>query len=531
MKLIKEIKLKPGFSENDILREVEKITKINRKDVLGYEIVKEGIDARHKPNVFYVLNVAINVADGELKKLDGFEDIIPDHSGFNVEVCDAKEQRPVVVGFGPSGMFAGLILARAGLKPIILEQGKCVEERQKDVDKLWNERVLNVHSNVQYGEGGAGTFSDGKLNTTLNNEYCKKIINEFIYFGAPKSIYYKNKPHIGTDNLKIIVKNIRNEIIKLGGNIVFNAFFNNFSIKNRQIQSIFYKNLENGDMKEIKTNNVVLALGHSPFETFEMLVKKGVEFRKKPFAMGVRIEHLQETINIGQYGDGYDRRLPPADYKLVKHLNNGRSVFTFCMCPGGKVVASSSESGTIVTNGMSNYDRAGKFANSALLVNVNPDDFSGDDILAGFCLQKEIEKRAFILGGSNYNAPAMTVGQFLDNQPKSLKDTYENMNKYSYIPDLCFCDFTPCFPSFINDSLKEAIPLFGKSIKGFDSNDAVLIAPETRSSCPVQAVRADNYVCTFDGLYMCGEGAGYAGGIMSSAIDGVKCAFELLEKM
>jgi len=533
MKLITEIKLNPGFTNDDLLQKICQHTNLSQNEIVRYELVKLGIDARKKPNVFYVANVAVEVFNNAVLKLKNYKDYFPDHSGLEYKKIIIKES-PVVVGFGPSGMFCALALAKAGLKPIVLEQGKCVDERQKDVEDFWNNRNLNVYSNVQYGEGGAGTFSDGKLNTTLNNEYCKKVINELILHGAPKDIFYKNKAHIGTDNLKLVVQKIREEIIKNGGKVVFNAHFFDFSLNNNQIYSVFYKNLVTGCVEEISTNNLILALGHSSFKTFEILNKKGVNFRKKPFAIGVRIEHKQEVINKAQYGENYNKLLPPADYKLVEHLPSKRSVFTFCMCPGGSIVASSSDEGCVVTNGMSNYLRNGKYANSALLVNVNPEDFENDDLFAGFRLQKSIEHLAYDIAGKNHNAPAQFVGDFL--AEKNNDDLYEkqvadggfcNKNKApicSYLPGITLCDISKCFPDFITKSLRQAIVKFDQKLKGFADKYSLLIAPETRSSCPVQAIRNNNYECSFNGLYMCGEGAGYAGGIISSAVDGIKCA-------
>jgi len=384
--------------------------------------------------------------------------------------------------------------------------------------------VLNEFSNVQFGEGGAGTFSDGKLNTTLNNEYCKRVINEFILNGAPKEIYYKNKENICTDNLRKIVKNIRQKIIKNGGKIIFNAKFMNFDIQNAQINSVQYLNLLDNKLYNICTNNLILAVGHSAYSTFTVLKDHKVAMRKKPFAVGVRIEHKQELINIAQYGTN-NQFLPSADYKLAVHLPNGRSVFTFCMCPGGKVVASSSQKNSIVTNGMSNFARNEQNANSALLVNVTPNDFEGEDILEGFKFQHKIEQEAFKIAGSNYFAPAQNVGSFLSGNILS-----NNINS-SYKPGITMCDLTQLFPEFISTSLKQALPLFGKKIKGFDDESALLIAPETRSSCPVQVIRDEHFICTIKGLFACGEGAGYAGGIVSSAVDGIKCAENILKNI
>lgn len=516
MKLITEIKVKPEQTEN-LLQFVARKANIKPSDILQYEIVKLGIDARKKPNVFFVYNVAIKTNLIVQEKLKKFEDVEIDHTGIMPPKADASLLHPVVVGFGPSGMFCALTLALAGLKPIVLEQGKDVDSRLADVEKFWNLGVLNKHSNVQFGEGGAGTFSDGKLNTTLNNIYCRKVINEFILNGAPKEIFYKNKAHIGTDNLRIIVKNIREKIIKNGGKIIFNAKMTDFDTKNSKINCVNYENVETGEHLKIDTNCLVLAIGHSAFDTFVLLKNKKIKMHKKPFAIGVRIEHPQKIINFAQYGIQNSKYLPSADYKLVEHLPNGRSVFSFCMCPGGKVVASACDKESIVTNGMSNFARDEQNANSALLVNVTTQDFEGDDVLAGFELQHKCEKMAYVIAGKNYNAPATTVGNFLGkNQKEHIISSYK--------PGITMCNIQECLPKFVVDSLKQALVLFDKKIAGFANCNNLLIAPETRSSCPVQFERDENYICTTTGLFACGEGAGYAGGIVSSAVDGVKCA-------
>ena len=521
MKLITEIKLKYNHTKQALINEIAKRAKISTDDIISYEIVKMGIDARKKPNVLFVYNVAVKVNEKVQNKLKSFQDIVVDHKGLEYAKKN-RNKKCVVVGFGPSGMFCALALALSGYNPIVLEQGKDITARQKDVQDFWQNGKLNEYSNVQFGEGGAGTFSDGKLNTTLNNEYCKKVVNEFILNGAPKEIYYKNKAHIGTDNLVKIVKNIREKIQNNGGKIIFNAKFTNFDTQNAQINNVQYLNLITGKTETIKADYLILAIGHSAFSTFEMIKDKNVAMHKKPFAIGVRIEHPQKIINFAQYGIEKSEFLPSADYKLVEHLPNGRSVFTFCMCPGGKVVASSSEKESIVTNGMSNFSRDDENANSALLVNVTPEDFKGDNVLEGFNLQKKYEKLAYIIAGKNYNAPAMTVGEFLTGEKcEPIKSSYK--------PNITICDIAECLPDFVVESLKQALPIFDKRINGFANANNLLIAPETRSSCPIQFNRDENYVCTYKGLYACGEGAGFAGGIVSSAVDGIKCAENIIK--
>ena len=523
MKLITELKLLPGYSNDDVISAIAKRTNVKSSDITRFELVKEGIDARKKPQVFMVLNVAVDFLKRVQNKLKGYADVEIDRSGLYYEKS-SESCSPVVVGFGPSGMFCALALALAGLKPIVLEQGKTVDEREEDVRNFWQNKKLNVHSNVQFGEGGAGTFSDGKLNTTLNNRYCKKIINELILNGAPKEIFYKNKAHIGTDNLKNIVKNIRQKIINLGGKVLFNSKFINFNETNGQICSILYENLTNNTVFEIKTNNLILGVGHSAINVFELLKEKNIKMHQKPFAMGVRIQHEQMLINEAQYGKGYNKNLPSADYKIVEHLPSGRSVFTFCMCPGGDVVASSCEEGTIVTNGMSEYARNKKYANSALLVNVEPKDFETDDVLGGLYFQRKYEKLAYDIAGKNYNAPCESVGSFLND------NGCNDLTGATYLPGVTFCKIKNCLPNFVAQSLKQALPLMNKKINGFSGDNALLIAPETRSSCPVQFSREKNYDCTILGLKIIGEGAGYAGGIISSAVDGVKCAETIILK-
>ncbi len=522
MKLINELKLKLDHSRQDLLNALSKKIQIPINKIKNFEIVKQGIDARKKPNVVYVYNLAVDVDEKYLFKLKKYDDYFPDHKGLEYKKVKS-DFRPVVVGFGPSGMFCALALSKAGLCPIVLEQGKDVDSRKKDVEEFWESGVLNEHSNVQFGEGGAGTFSDGKLNTTLNNDYCKKVINEFILNGANEEIFYKNKAHIGTDYLIKIVKNIRKEIINNGGKIIFNSKMTNFDIKNAQITNVQYFDLLSNTYHNLKTNCLILAIGHSAYDTFKLINNKGVKLHKKPFAIGVRIEQPQKIINFAQYGVCKNLYLPSADYKLVCHLKNGRSVFTFCMCPGGKVVASSSEKNTIVTNGMSNFARDEKNANSAILVNVTPDDFKGD-VLSGFELQRKYERLAFEIAGGNYNAPCQTVGEFLG---KNVSLPIE----CSYKPNITMCDISKCLPDFVTESLKEALVIFDKKLKGFANDNNLLIAPETRSSCPVQFDRNENYTCTINGLFAIGEGAGYAGGIVSSAVDGIKCAEKIIFKI
>ena len=527
MKLLTELKVKVGYDKNDIFQAIRKKYGVFADEIEKFEIIKESLDSRKKPDIFYSLNVAVKVKNGANKKLLKQKDILVDHSGVEYEKVDFLGERPVVVGFGPAGMFAGLALAVSGYKPIILEQGKPVYERQKDVDEFWNNRKLNKYSNIQFGEGGAGTFSDGKLASNVSNEYTKKCINEFILNGAPSEIFYSYAPHIGSDKLKEVVTNIKNKIIQNGGEVLFDTKFEDFEVNAEgKIQKVIAKNVVSGKKYEFETNAVVLAVGHSAIDVYRLLKEKEFNLKQKPFAMGVRIEQCQEDINFAQYGK-IDKNLPAANYKLVVHLDNGRSVFTFCMCPGGYVVASSSEENTIVTNGMSEHSRNGKNANSAVLVNVVPEDFGSTDPLAGVEFQRKYEKLAFELGGRDYSAPAEKVKDFLDGTQKFDEEFSKVIPTYK--PRIKFADLSKCLPEFVTDSLKMALPIFNKKINSFAADDNLLIGVESRSSAPVQIVRDDNFMATKTGLFVCGEGAGYAGGITSSAADGIKCAEKVME--
>ena len=527
MKLLTELKVKLGYNENDIYKSIEKKYGLKREEIKSFLIIRESLDARKKPNIIISLNIAVETSKSSLVKLKKCSDIIPLVDGLKYEKINTVSlKRPIVVGFGPAGMFAGLVLALSGLNPIILEQGKSVDERQKDVDEFWKNRKLNKYSNIQFGEGGAGTFSDGKLASNVSNEYTKRCINEFILNGAPKEIFYSYTPHIGSDKLKEVVKNIRQKIISHGGEILFNMHFDNFEVENESVKKVHVTNVLTGEMFSYETDSLILAVGHSAIDVYKMLKNKNCEMNQKPFAMGVRIEGLQKDINIAQYGYDEDG-LPSANYKLVEHLENGRSVFSFCMCPGGFVVASSSEEETVVINGMSYHARNGKNANAALLVNVNPQDFGCNDVLAGCEFQRKYEKLAFELGGRNYDAPSEKVGTFLKDEDV---DSKIGKVKPTYLPNIKFAKLKKCLPDFVYESLRLALPRFDKKIKGFADKDNILIGVESRSSAPVQIIRNDEFMTTkIKGLFVCGEGAGYAGGITSSAQDGVKCGEKLIK--
>lgn len=516
---IDNLTLNPGFKLSDVKKQVAKKLNVAPDKIEQVVYLKQSIDARKKPNVKIILSVAVSLSG--INSVSGFQNIEPDFSGLKYQVLKQSSLSPVVVGFGPAGMFCALSLALMGLKPIVVEQGKCVEERECLVNEFWNTGKLNPNCNVQFGEGGAGTFSDGKLNTNLNNDYCKKVINQLVLMGAPKEIAYINKPHIGSDNLKTVVKNIRNKIIELGGQVLFDTQFVDFSVISDTLTGVYVKNLNSGDVSEIKTDNVVLAVGHSARRTYNVLYGKGLEFKQKPFAMGVRIEQKQSDINFSQYGSN-NLSLPNADYKLAVHLPNGRSVFTFCMCPGGVVVNSASEDGEVVTNGMSYFARDKENANSAVLVNVLPSDFGSDHPLAGVDFQRKYEQLAFALT-QNHCCPAQSVGEFLTGKKQTLKVTPSLPVK--------LCNIKDCLPGFVTDSLMLGLPELNKKLKGFSDFGNLLVAIESRSSSPVTIVRnPETLQSNVGGVYPCGEGAGYAGGIISSAVDGIKIAEQIYKK-
>ena len=528
MKLLTEIKVDFNYSEKELFKAIQKKYNLFENEIESYEIIKESIDSRRKPNIFKNLNIAVAVKNKAINKIAKCNDVVVDHSGLCYDKIKFNGRSPIVVGFGPAGMFAGLALALAGFKPIVLEQGKSVDERQKDVDKFWNDRVLNKYSNIQFGEGGAGTFSDGKLASNVCNAYTKKVINEFILCGAPSEIFYSATPHIGSDKLREVVTNIRKKIEENGGKIIFNAHFDGFEIENNEITKAKYTDLQNGTTKILETNSIILAVGHSAVDVYKYLNENNCNLKQKPFAMGVRIEQKQADIDFSQYGK-IDKALPSANYKLVEHLENGRSVFTFCMCPGGYVLASSSEENTIVTNGMSNYSRDGENANSALLVNVTPEDYNSDDPLAGVDFQHKYERLAFELGGANYNAPAERVDDFLNGTKNNFK--LDKSVRPTYRPNVTFANLRNCLPDFVYESLKMALPKLNKKIKNFAKDDNLLIGVESRSSAPVQIVRDENFMTNIVGLYACGEGSGYAGGITTSAQDGIKCSEKVMENL
>lgn len=498
-----------------IKKNVSKILKIKLEEIKNISISKKSIDARDKLNVVYVISVDVNV-NKESKYLK-YSNIskVPDFKYVIKKV--SHNSRPLVVGFGPAGFMAGLILAKAGLNPLIIEQGKDADKRKEDVENFWKTGSIDFDSNVQFGEGGAGTFSDGKLTTGIKSELCNYILKQFVSFGAPEEILYLSKPHIGTDNLISMVKNIRKEIISLGAEVLFENKLHDIIIRNNKVIGAKIKN--SSGIYEFKTDNIILAIGHSSRDTFNMLYKNGIHMESKPFSVGVRIEHNQEFINKIQYGE-FSKYLPAADYKLSAHLPNGRSAYTFCMCPGGVVVNASSHKEGVVTNGMSYYKRDGKNSNSALLISVYPSDFESNHPLSGIKFQERLEHKAFIAGGRNYNAPFQTVGDlFMKKATLNYKDIVP-----TFMPNAVGSDFREIFPDYIYESILLGIIEMDKKIKGFADKNAILTAVETRSSSPVRILRNQNLYSALIGLIPCGEGGGYAGGIMSAAVDGIRCA-------
>ncbi|MBQ6570698.1 MAG: FAD-binding protein [Clostridia bacterium] len=508
----------------DVLRAACKKSGIPIKNVTDFKIVKKSVDARKKNDIKfnYAVNVSLNCPEERFCSAN-----VSAVSAYKYQPVKADKAKtpPVVVGSGPAGLLAALILAQAGQNPILAERGQPADLRKIKVDSFHSGGELDTECNVQFGEGGAGTFSDGKLTTGIKDVRMGKVIEEFIRAGAPEEIGYLAKPHIGTDKLIEMVQNIRKEIIRLGGDVRFGTKLCDIKAKKGRICSVVLE--EDGERYEQPADRVILAIGHSARDTFEMLLRRGVDMIQKPFSVGARIEHRQSLINESQYGKfaGHPA-LGAADYKLSAHLPDGRGVYTFCMCPGGTVVASASEKNAICTNGMSVFARDGQNANSALLVGVEPKDFGSSHPLAGVEFQRKIERAAYDFSGS-YIAPAQLVGDFLDNISSSGK-SFGSVAP-TYRPGVALGKIDCCLPDFVTNSMRAGLRLFERKIKGFSTFDAVLTAPETRSSSPVRITRNENCESiTARGLYPCGEGAGYAGGIMSAAVDGIKCAEAVL---
>ena len=593
---IDNVKLRINHSEADLIKKIESILKIGKSSKkpgitgLQYIILRQSTDARRKPEIFYVYSVAVRLpADIENKILAKCRDRnISEYKPLKYEIPLCKgnigiKGRPVIVGSGPAGLFCAYVLCQRGYAPVILERGECVDERKKSVEDFWNGGSLKPDSNVQFGEGGAGTFSDGKLNTGVNDKLGRNqyVLDTFVGFGADRSIAYKAKPHIGTDILVKVVRNMREYIKEHGGCFLFNTKMTGFGTDGGSISEVYAccRNIDiDEDIKKYKdehkdviyelspngstnigisTNCVVLAIGHSARDTFKMLNDAGIEMVQKSFAVGLRIQHPQEMIDRAQYGNEHAGQLPAADYKLTNHASNGRSVYSFCMCPGGYVVNASSEDGRIAVNGMSYSGRSSLSANSAIIVSVDRNDFGSDDPLAGMEYQRRLEEKAFKLG--NGKIPVQSYGDFRKNvvkkgnitagsaeitevteafclpeeeQSQSGSEPSEQENSVSglFKGEYEYSDLSSLFTESINEALVESIDKFGYTIKDFDRPDALLAGVESRTSSPVRILRDEELEGNIKGLYPCGEGAGYAGGITSAAMDGIRVAEKIIGK-
>ena len=523
---IRDISLPPDGDMARLVQAAARQLRISPNEIKQLDLKRRSVDARKKNDVriIYTVDVAVKGREDKILKMAhcARASLAQDPVYHVPQPRSIPAQRPVIVGFGPAGMFAALVLSMAGLRPLVLERGQDAKARHAAVLEFWKTGTLDPECNVQFGEGGAGTFSDGKLNTGVKNERIGWILEQFTGAGASADILYDAKPHIGTDELVTVVQNLRETIIHYGGEVRFGVKVTGLVTEDGRVTGV--RAAQGGEEAVIPASCVLLAIGHSARDTFEALHAQGVPMEPKPFSMGVRIEHRQADINAAQYGAAAEH-LPAADYSLSCHLPDGSSAYTFCMCPGGEVFAAASEAGGVCTNGMSNSRRDGENANAAVLVTLRPEDFPDKSTLGGMYWQRSIEQRAFARGGGNYHAPAQLAGDFLAGRAS----TGPGRVQPTYRPGVTWCDLHDMLPARITDTLAQALPAFGRKLRGFDDPDAVLTAPETRSSSPVRIVRGEDRCSTgVPGLYPCGEGAGYAGGITSAAVDGLRCAESVL---
>lgn len=521
--IINEIKGEISESCESVIRKALRSVGLSEKDVTKSGINKVSLDARKRNNIHFVYSVYVECNDSitEDKLIKKYKCRAVSDSSFAPEISDKPKNGDVVIaGFGPAGMFCGLVLAQYGYKPIIVERGSAIEKRVNDVSRYWSGMDLDVNSNVQFGEGGAGTFSDGKLTTRINDPLCRFVLEKFAEFGAPEEILVKAKPHIGTDKLRKVVRNIREKIISLGGKVIFDTKLEDIAVENGQVKSVSF----GGNTHEVSA--LVLAIGHSARDTFEMLCRKNIFMEPKPFSVGVRIEHKQQRVNESLYGDqSRNPQLPVGEYQLSYRKSPERCVYSFCMCPGGHVVPAASEDNTVVTNGMSEFARDGENANAAIVVSVSKKDY-GSGILDGVEFARNIEKRAFAAAGG-IGAPACTVRGFLSGKPDIKTDIAPTYDR-GIVP----CDPGEIFPKFVTDMLCEGLGKFSKKMSCFGDENALMTVPETRTSSPVRITRTENLnSLSARNLYPCGEGAGYAGGIMSAAVDGIRTALEIMKEI
>ena len=518
---VENIKLSPGADMSSLSAETARILKVREKDILSLRVLRRSVDAREGVSMVYTVEAGVKNETDVLKRCHKKVSRMERTPGYLLPApMKPPAIPPVVVGAGPGGLFAALVLARAGLKPILLERGRPVEQRKADVDRFWATGELDLTSNVQFGEGGAGAFSDGKLNTGTKDIRHRFILETLVSHGAPEDILMDAKPHVGTDYLHIVLQNLRKELLALGADIRFESRLTDLDIRDGALTGITVEGRSGS--YTLPCRHLVLCPGHSARDTFEMLHARGVPMEAKPFAVGVRIEQRQADCDAAQYKQyaGHPG-LPASTYKLSCHLPNGRSAFSFCVCPGGEVVAAASEEGRVVTNGMSEFARDKENINGALLVNVTPEDFDGDGSpLAGIQFQRKLEEAAYTLGGGGYRAPAQRVEDFLLKRPS----TEPGRVQPSYRPGVTWANLWNCLPPFVAETMAQALPVLGRKLKGYDQPDAVLTAVESRSSSPVRIPRDETYQSAVRGLYPCGEGAGYAGGILSAAADGMRCA-------